>query len=40
MNLKLKAGQGDIFNRPGATGFGLLLMADFVYNYFENKKGK
>ena len=32
--------QGDIFNRPGATGFGLLLMADFVYNYFENKKGK
>ncbi len=32
--------QGDIFNRPGATGFGLLLMADFVYNYFENKKDK
>jgi len=32
--------QGDIFNRPGATGFGLLLMADFVYNYFENIKDK
>ena len=32
--------QGDVFNRPGATGFGLLLMADFVYNYFENKKDK
>ena len=32
--------QGDVFNRPGATGFGLLLMADFVYNYFENIKDK
>jgi leucyl aminopeptidase len=32
--------QGDSFNQPGATGFGLLLMADFVYNYFENKKEK
>ena len=32
--------QGDVFNRPGATGFGLLLMADFVYNYFKNIKEK
>ena len=32
--------QGDTFNQPGATGFGLLLMADFVYNYFENIKDK
>jgi leucyl aminopeptidase len=32
--------QGDIFNSSGATGFGLLLMADFVYNYFEKIKDK
>ncbi|MAV82262.1 MAG: leucyl aminopeptidase [Pelagibacteraceae bacterium] len=31
---------GDTFNQSGATGFGLLLMADFVYNYFEKNKDK